>query len=39
MNRQIAYFESLKNIFKKMMLFWIEDEDNYDDFEDNIRIL
>ena len=36
LDKQQLYYESLKNIFKKMMMFWIDDEDNYDDFKDNL---
>ena len=31
LDKQQLYYESLKNIFKKMMMFWIDDEDNYDE--------
>ncbi len=31
-DRQTVVHESLRNIVKKMMHLWIDDEDNYDDF-------
>ena len=37
-DKQTVYYESLKNVFKKMMNFWIDDEDNYDDFRDNLML-
>jgi hypothetical protein len=39
LDRQQLYYESLRNILKKMMNFWIEDDDNYDDFEDNLQLV
>lgn len=39
LDKQQLYYESLKNIIKKMMNFWIEDDDNYDDFEDNLQLI
>jgi hypothetical protein len=39
LDRQQLYYESLRNILKKMMNFWIEDDDNYDDFEDNLTLV
>ena len=32
MDRQLMLYESLKNIVKRNMMFWIDDEDNCDDF-------
>lgn len=37
-DKQQLYYESLKNIIKKMMVFWIDDDDNYDDFKDNLYL-
>ena len=37
-DKQTLYYESLKNVFKKMINFWIDDEDNYDDFRDNLML-
>jgi len=38
MDKQQLYYESLKNVFKKMINFWIDDEDNFDDFRDNLML-
>ena len=37
-DKQQLYYESLTNIIKKMMVFWIDDDDNYDDFKDNLYL-
>jgi hypothetical protein len=34
-----VYYESIKNMVKKMMSLWLDDDDNYDDFEDNLKLL
>jgi hypothetical protein len=36
---QTVYYESIKNILKKMMSLWLDDEDNFDDFEDNLKLI
>jgi hypothetical protein len=38
-DRQTVYHESLRNILKKMMHLWIDDQDNFDDFEDNLTLV